>query len=74
MVFFECLNRDVPPFQREGDSVNCLSQVFDPRKLLNNPVKYSRTHATIRMPPPLLGENTDEILSEYLGLTPVEIQ
>lgn len=45
-----------------------------PMKLLNSPVKYSRTQPTIRTPPPLLGENTDETLSEYLGLGPVEIQ
>jgi crotonobetainyl-CoA:carnitine CoA-transferase CaiB-like acyl-CoA transferase len=32
------------------------------------PVKYSATPGTVRLPPPLLGEHTEEILSEILGL------
>ncbi len=31
------------------------------------PIKYSETPGVIRRPPPLLGEHTDEILSEVLG-------
>ncbi|KAK0390077.1 hypothetical protein NLU13_3650 [Sarocladium strictum] len=43
-------------------------------KLLNSPVKYSRTQPTIRLPPPLLGQHTDEILSKFVGLDAEEIQ
>ncbi|RHZ53605.1 hypothetical protein CDV55_103479 [Aspergillus turcosus] len=45
-----------------------------PLKLISSPVKYSRTQPSIRTPPPLLGEHTDEVLSDYLGLGQAEIQ
>jgi crotonobetainyl-CoA:carnitine CoA-transferase CaiB-like acyl-CoA transferase len=32
------------------------------------PYKFSGTPAAVRRPPPLLGEHTDEILREELGL------
>ena len=31
------------------------------------PIKYSETPAAVRLPPPLLGEHTDEILTNVLG-------
>ena len=36
-------------------------------KLVGIPVKYSDAKATIRRPPPVLGEHTIEILTEILG-------
>jgi crotonobetainyl-CoA:carnitine CoA-transferase CaiB-like acyl-CoA transferase len=39
-----------------------------PVKVIANPVKLSETPADYRMPPPLLGEHTDAVLSERLGL------
>ncbi|KAF9389781.1 hypothetical protein CPC16_005569 [Podila verticillata] len=36
-------------------------------KLCGTPVKYSDTKPTIRTPPPLLGQHTDEVLSGVLG-------
>ncbi|MGB2985125.1 MAG: CoA transferase [Phycisphaerae bacterium] len=31
------------------------------------PIKYSETPGTVRLPPPLLGEHTDKILTDVLG-------
>jgi len=42
-------------------------------RLTGVPVKYSDTPATIRRPPPLLGEHTDEVLEELLGRGPAAI-
>jgi len=37
-------------------------------KLIGMPYKFSSTPAIVRRPPPMLGEHTDEILREELGL------
>ena len=37
-------------------------------RLIGNPIKYSETPVTYRQPPPLLGEHTDAVLEEVLGL------
>ena len=39
-------------------------------EVLANPVRLSETPAEYRLPPPLLGEHTDAVLSERLGLDP----
>jgi crotonobetainyl-CoA:carnitine CoA-transferase CaiB-like acyl-CoA transferase len=36
--------------------------------VIANPVRLSETPADYRLPPPLLGQHTDEVLSERLGL------
>jgi formyl-CoA transferase len=38
------------------------------------PIKYSDTPATIRLHPPLLGEHTDEVLTDVLGYAPESIE
>ena len=38
------------------------------------PYKFSETPAQARRPPPLLGEHTDEVLSELLEYSPEEVQ
>ena len=38
--------------------------------LIGNPIKLSLTPPTYRRPPPTLGQQTDEILEEMLGLGP----
>ncbi|KAL2691436.1 hypothetical protein Neosp_001821 [[Neocosmospora] mangrovei] len=43
-------------------------------KVLNSPVQYSRTGPSIRTPPPLLGQHTEEVLAEVLGLDAAEIK
>jgi crotonobetainyl-CoA:carnitine CoA-transferase CaiB-like acyl-CoA transferase len=37
------------------------------------PIKLSKTPGKVTDPPPLLGQQTDAILSEILGYTPAEI-
>ena len=48
--------------------------VAGPTKLTGAPVKLSATPASVRTPPPLLGQHTDEVLSEVVGLGPSEIE
>ncbi|KAF9430149.1 hypothetical protein BGZ94_008089 [Podila epigama] len=43
-------------------------------KLTGVPVKYSATKATIRTAPPLLGQHTEEVLSELLGYDDEQIK
>jgi len=42
-------------------------------KLFGIPIKYSETPGTIRVPPPLLGQHTQEILSDVLGYSEDEM-
>ncbi|KAL6694854.1 CoA-transferase family III domain-containing protein [Trichoderma pleuroticola] len=44
-----------------------------PIKMVNTPVKWSETQPIVRTPPPVLGQHTDEILSEHLGLSEADI-
>jgi len=45
-----------------------------PIKMVNTPVKYSESRPSIRSVPPMLGQHTDEILREVLGLNESEIE
>ena len=40
-----------------------------PVNLIGNPIKLSETPATYRHPPPILGQHTEEILQQILGMT-----
>ncbi|KAF2097258.1 CoA-transferase family III [Rhizodiscina lignyota] len=42
-------------------------------KLVNTPVKYSESKPSIRTPPPTLGQHTDEVLSDLLGMSTSDI-
>jgi crotonobetainyl-CoA:carnitine CoA-transferase CaiB-like acyl-CoA transferase len=37
-------------------------------KMVANPVKLSETPPDYRLPPPMLGQHTDQVLSSNLGL------
>lgn len=39
-----------------------------PMKLVNTPVKYSESKPRVRSPPPTLGQHTDAVLKEHLGM------
>ncbi|KAH3907548.1 hypothetical protein HBI56_159750 [Parastagonospora nodorum] len=45
-----------------------------PIKLVNTPVKWSESKPGVRMPPPTLGQHTDEILSDVLGMDSATIE
>ncbi len=45
-----------------------------PIKMVNTPVKYSESKPSIRSVPPMLGEHTDEVLKDVLGLSENEIE
>ncbi|OOQ88241.1 succinyl-CoA:3-ketoacid-coenzyme A transferase 1, precursor [Penicillium brasilianum] len=40
-----------------------------PIKVISPPVKYSNAEPSVRSPPPLLGEHTDELLRDFVGLS-----
>lgn len=44
-----------------------------PIKMVNSPIKFSETKPRIRLPPPMLGEHTDEVLRETLGMSDMQI-
>ncbi len=43
-------------------------------KLLGNPIKMSAAPDTVPLPPPALGEDTDQILRDLLNFSPAEIE
>ena len=45
-----------------------------PMKLVNTPVKFSHSDPSIRTPPPLLGQHTDEVLREIIGMSDTDIR
>ena len=42
--------------------------------MVANPIKYSKTPLEYRMPPPMLGQHTSDVLSGLLGLSEAEIR
>ena len=42
--------------------------------VIANPVRLSETPVDYRLPPPLLGQHTDEVLAERLGLGEAELK
>jgi crotonobetainyl-CoA:carnitine CoA-transferase CaiB-like acyl-CoA transferase len=56
-----------------GSTIELIHPVLGPTTQVAPPFHLSRTPATVRTPPPLLGEDTDGILAE-LGYQPGEIE
>lgn len=49
-------------------------QSCGPIQVISPPVKYSNAEPSIRNPPPLLGEHTDELLGGMAGLSSKKIE
>ena len=45
-----------------------------PIRLISSPIKMSETPVSYRYPPPTLGQHTDEILSDILGIDKSELK
>lgn len=45
-----------------------------PIKLVNTPVKWSESQPGVRLPPPTLGQHTNEILGDVLGMSKEDIE
>ena len=56
-----------PQLQARGMRVDIERADSGPVKLVANPVKYSATPVQYRLPPPRLGEHTDQVLADLLG-------
>src|SRR5258708_38792017 len=55
---------DPPQVKHNKMVVEMDHPVAGPIKLLNNPLRFSETAVELRSPPPLLGQNTEEVLAE----------
>ena len=59
-------------------ALNMLQEVEHPAagklKVTGVPVNLSETPGEIKLPPPLLGEHTEEILAQYLGYSPQAVK
>jgi len=62
-----------PQVQHRGNSVKMEHPVTGSISFGSNPIHFSATPITEYSPPPLIGEHTDQILRDVLGLAPAAI-
>jgi crotonobetainyl-CoA:carnitine CoA-transferase CaiB-like acyl-CoA transferase len=62
-----------PQVAARGAIVECDHPVAGPIKMIAPPVRLSSTPGAVRTPAPLLGEHTDDVLRQRLGLSEREI-
>jgi formyl-CoA transferase len=63
-----------PQLQHRNMIVELPHPTIGTLRLTGVPIKYSDTPGTIRLHPPLLGEHTDEVLTDVLGYSPDRIE
>ena len=59
---------DHPQVQARGSIAECRHPTAGTVRMVGPPMRLSETAGAIRMPAPLLGEHTDEVLRHHLGL------
>ena len=64
---------DDPQIKHRGIKTTLQHPLSETVSVAGNPIRLSKTPVSYRLPPPLLGEHTDEVLSDELGLDPVDI-
>jgi crotonobetainyl-CoA:carnitine CoA-transferase CaiB-like acyl-CoA transferase len=64
---------DMPQVAARGLLVEVDHPVLGPGRYVGNPIHLDGATRTTRRPPPTLGQHTDEVLAERLGLGPAEI-
>jgi len=62
-----------PQIAARGTLVDCTHPVAGTIQMVGPPVRMSETPGAVRAPAPLLGEHTDQVLRERLGLSDEEI-
>jgi CoA:oxalate CoA-transferase len=62
-----------PQVRARGAIVACTHPVAGTFETVGPPVRLSDTPGSIRLPAPLLGEHTDQVLRERLGMSDEEI-
>lgn len=63
-----------PQVQHRGMRIEMQHPAAGALPLMASPLRLSATPVEYRLPPPLLGEHTDRVLGELLGLRPAEIE
>jgi crotonobetainyl-CoA:carnitine CoA-transferase CaiB-like acyl-CoA transferase len=63
-----------PQVVARGGLVECEHPVAGKVRVVGPPARFSETPADVRLPAPLLGEHTDQVLRERLGLDVEEIE
>ena len=62
-----------PQVRHRGLKIDVPHPLSGTVPLVANPIRFSRTPVSYGVPPPLLGEHTEEVLRDLLGKTPDEI-
>jgi crotonobetainyl-CoA:carnitine CoA-transferase CaiB-like acyl-CoA transferase len=63
-----------PQVQHRGMRIEMQHSAAGMLPLVGSPLRLSATPVQYRLPPPLLGEHTDQVLSELLGMGREEIE
>jgi glutaryl-CoA transferase len=64
---------DDPQVKARGMRIELAHALGTPAPLVRSPMRFSETELEFKVPPPLLGEHTEQILRERLGKSDAEI-